>query len=61
MEHLDFKMCDITISRLRCLRCGYSWYPRPQKDGTIVMPTVCPNSKCKSPYWDKMRKGESKD
>lgn len=34
------------IRQLVCLRCGYCWYPRrPQ------LPKVCPNLKCKSPYW----------
>lgn len=36
---------------LVCLRCGYKWIPRnPDKK-----PKVCPNPKCKSPYWNKIR------
>lgn len=36
---------------LKCLRCGHKWTPRTDKP-----PKVCPNPKCKSPYWDKPRK-----
>lgn len=36
---------------LECLRCGHKW--RPRND---VPPTVCPNPKCKSPYWNKPRR-----
>ena len=36
---------------LKCLRCGHSWRPREDK-----LPTVCPNPKCKSPYWNIPRK-----
>jgi len=35
---------------LKCKRCGHKWRPRNDKK-----PTVCPNLKCKSPYWDKPR------
>ena len=31
-----------------CQRCGHSWYPRSPEV------RICP--KCKSPYWDKVRK-----
>ena len=37
--------------KLHCLRCGYTWTPRSDE-----LPTVCPNPKCKSPYWNKPRK-----
>lgn len=34
-----------------CTRCGHKWMPRnPDKK-----PKVCPNPKCKSPYWDRPR------
>jgi len=37
--------------KLRCMRCRHEWYPRnPDK-----LPKVCPNPKCKSPYWDRIR------
>jgi len=36
-----------------CQRCDHAWYSR--SDDT---PCVCP--KCKSPYWDKPRKGENR-
>jgi predicted Zn-ribbon and HTH transcriptional regulator len=35
------------IEKLKCLRCGYEWYPR-----TPGRPYVCPNPKCHSPRWD---------
>jgi len=35
---------------LECKRCGHKWRPRQDEP-----PTVCPNPKCKSPYWDKPR------
>lgn len=38
--------------KLKCLRCDHEWYPKdPNKP-----PKVCPNPKCKSPYWDRERK-----
>jgi hypothetical protein len=37
----------------RCERCGHEWVPRGAVD---VEPKVCPNLKCKSPYWNKPRK-----
>jgi len=47
---------DFEPIRLRCLRCGHEWYPRdPHKH-----PKVCPNPKCKSPYWDRERTREMK-
>jgi len=33
----------------RCERCGHEWIPHDQT------PRICP--KCKSPYWDRPRKG----
>lgn len=36
------------INKLKCLRCGYEWFPRSQKK-----PKHC--SKCNSPAWDKER------
>ncbi len=42
------------IQQLRCLRCGYAWYPRSPK-----RPAHCPNRKCNSPYWDKPRRKPS--
>lgn len=37
--------------KLTCLRCGHEWYAKdPSK-----LPKVCPNPKCKSPYWDRER------
>lgn len=43
---------EIKPKKLKCLRCGHEWHPR---DPT-VHPKVCPNPKCKSPYWDRPRK-----
>lgn len=36
--------------QLECNRCGHKWRPRTDKE-----PLVCPNPKCKSPYWNKER------
>ena len=36
---------------LNCKRCEHKWRPRQDE-----LPTVCPNPKCKSPYWNKPRK-----
>lgn len=41
----------IHLPRLKCLRCGYEWIPRRERE-----PKVCPNPKCKSPYWDRPRR-----
>jgi predicted amidophosphoribosyltransferase len=41
--------CGKGIS-LKCERCGYEWIPRSN-----TLPKVCPNRKCKSPYWDRER------
>jgi len=47
---------DFEPLKLKCLRCGHEWYPRdPHKH-----PKVCPNPKCKSPYWDRERTREMK-
>lgn len=34
-----------------CLRCYHVWWPRKN-----AKPVMCP--KCRSPYWDRWRKGE---
>lgn len=41
----------VAMSELVCHRCGHRWYPLPNRDAT----KVCP--KCKSPYWDRPRRG----
>ena len=38
----------------RCERCGHDWVPRNEP-----APRVCPS--CKSPYWDRPRKGPKKE
>ena len=52
-------MAEITmrIMGYRCERCGHSWAPR-NKDRA---PKVCPNLKCKSPYWNKPRQKPAKN
>ena len=46
------QIADKTTGKLLiCLRCGHSWKTREPGN-----PKVCPNPKCKSPYWDKPRK-----
>ena len=38
----------VTIHRLECLRCGHKWVPTKEDI------RMCP--KCKSAYWDKLKK-----
>src|SRR6266567_6465943 len=45
-------MAKVQIWGFKCERCGHEWAPR----GSEQAPTVCP--KCKSPYWDRPRRGE---
>lgn len=40
---------------LQCLRCGWTWRQRGDK-----LPKVCPNPRCKSPYWNRPRKAAVK-
>jgi len=42
------------VSELRCLRCGYRWFPRSPKQ-----PAHCPNPRCNSPYWNRPRRKKS--
>ena len=44
------KAALMPIEKEKCLRCGYSWYPR--KPGK---PKYCANKKCRSPYWNKSK------
>lgn len=41
----------ITVEAFQCTRCGHIWKPRK---GVDRKPKVCP--KCKSPYWDTLRR-----
>lgn len=43
----------ITVMGYRCDRCEYEWIPRRD---SARDPKVCPNPKCKSPYWNTPRK-----
>jgi hypothetical protein len=45
-------MSKIQIWGFHCDRCGHAWTPREAGQP----PTTCP--KCKSPYWDRPRRGE---
>ena len=45
-------MAEIKVSGYQCERCQYIWVPRREQ-----RPVICP--KCKSPYWDRPRKGEA--
>jgi hypothetical protein len=45
----------ITVEQLECNRCFYKWFPRITREGKTVIPKTCPNTKCKSPYWNKER------
>ena len=39
----------IIITKLKCKRCLWKWYPKTEN-----IPKVCPH--CKSPYWNIERK-----
>jgi hypothetical protein len=45
-----------TVWFFQCERCGYEWLPREEG----VEPAVCPNPKCKSPYWNRPRRADVK-
>ncbi len=45
-------MSEVDIKKLRCKRCGYSWYPRII-EGKTVEPGTC--ASCRSPYWNKKK------
>jgi len=45
---------DIKMEKRNCLRCGHTWNKRLDSE-----PVLCP--KCKSPYWDKPRKKDTKN
>ncbi len=44
----------LKLPTLKCLRCGYTWFPRSTEP-----PKVCANKECKSPYWDRPRRKKS--
>jgi len=37
---------------VKCKRCGHSWKPRKPISEIVICP------KCRSPYWNKPRRGE---
>ena len=41
----ELKLTNFT---LECKRCNHTWIPRSD-----TIPKVCPNPKCKSPYWNR--------
>ena len=43
----------VAVWAYTCERCGHQWI---QKQLGIPEPKVCPNSRCKSPYWDRPRR-----
>jgi predicted Zn-ribbon and HTH transcriptional regulator len=46
----------VMLQGARC-RCGHEWLPRGRDgNGKMERPTVCP--KCKSPRWDKPKRGD---
>ncbi len=47
----DNRDCPDYLKGMKCHRCGYIWLRRQIEK----LPVRCP--KCKSPYWNKPRKG----
>jgi hypothetical protein len=45
-------MARVRIWGFKCERCGHEWVPRESDQA----PATCP--KCKSPYWNRPRRGE---
>lgn len=45
-----------TVRKLRCKRCGHTWYPRSPK-----RPRTCPNNRCRSAWWDVPPRKQSND
>ena len=45
-------MPKVMLEGFECSRCGHRWFPRENTEE----PCTCP--KCKSPYWNRPRKGE---
>ena len=41
---------QVTIPKLKCLRCGHKWWPRKEEV------RLCPH--CKSAYWNRPRKSK---
>ena len=50
---------SVQVEKLRCMRCGYEWYPRILK-GRVKQPNVCANKTCKSPYWNRSKSVKKK-
>ncbi|MHA1482098.1 MAG: hypothetical protein ACTSQA_01505 [Candidatus Heimdallarchaeaceae archaeon] len=44
----------IKVKEYNCERCYHKWQPRKEEH-----PIICP--KCKSPYWNKERKNETRN
>jgi hypothetical protein len=42
----------------RCERCAHEWIPKKLWTQGEPLPMVCPS--CKSPYWNKPRKEETR-
>jgi len=51
-------MAVIKINGYRCERCSHQWVSRTNSVGGRA-PIVCP--KCKSPYWNVLRKNKVKN
>lgn len=48
------------VTVYKCERCEHEWIPRDALSEKVPgdpkgLPKVCPNPKCKSPYWAKPR------
>ena len=46
----------VTLEPLICTNCGTEWFPRIKGGKEIVMPGTCPNNKCRTAAYRKIRK-----
>ena len=47
-------MTTTKITKLTCLRCGHSWWPK-----TPDRPMLC--AKCRSAYWERPKKNKKEE
>lgn len=64
METVKVEATLVKMPRLKCERCGHEWLPRLNNKLISVfpfkwkLPVRCANPKCRSPYWNRKKKGD---